>query len=149
MNFLTIGLLFILVNSVSAVRPPPAGMTYDLQYLYEVDFGTDDEGGCQSHEEQIKAAYGEALDLLQGAEDSLNDLQQPIPATGDSAAANEWRRKADTFFTLFGRKLTGKGWKFGSEKMTPDWIASQVWRKSPLYRYLDCTKLHISSQTTK
>jgi hypothetical protein len=107
-------------------------MTYDLEASYDVEFGTDLDGGCRSYQDQVRTAYGEALDIIQGSLDAMNDLQQPMPADKASAASNEWRRKADSFFALFGAKLPGNpnGWQPSNDKATPDGAAWTVWRES-------------------
>ena len=107
-------------------------MTYNLESSYNVNFGTDEDGGCKSYEAKIRTAYEEALDLVQVSIDSLNDLKQPIPEDKNSPAGNEWRRKANTFFTLFGAKLPGTGWTESSPIGTPEYAATQVHRKSIL-----------------
>jgi hypothetical protein len=125
-------MLVFLTGSVCAIRPPGPGRTYHLESSYNVNFGTDEDGGCKSYEAKIRTAYREALDLVQTSMDSMNDLQQPIPEDKNSPAGNEWRRKANTFFTLFGAKLPGTGWTISSTVETPEYAATQVYRKSVL-----------------
>ena len=132
MHLLKTWSLVFLSGSVDAIRPPAPGRTYHLDSSYNVNFGTDDNGGCRSQEIKIRTAYREALDLIQASIDSLDDLQQPIPEDKISPAGNEWKRKANTFFTLFGVKLPGTGWALSSTIGTPEYTATQVFRKFTL-----------------
>jgi hypothetical protein len=129
MDLLAICLALLLIGRGCALPPLPPGRTYDFEASYIVDFGTDDEGGCQSYHDQINTAYNEALDIIQGSLDVLNDLQQPIPASRASAESNEWRRKVDGFFALFGATLPGNGWQPTDDKTKPDWVAFMVQRE--------------------
>lgn len=103
--------------------PAPAPGQYTLEGTYIVDFTTDEDGGCKSYEEVIRTAWSEVPGLLQAGLTAMEDLKQPM---GEDKS--EWRRKADTFFELFGREIPAKGWTTtGKEKDEPNYFPTQVW----------------------
>lgn len=129
MSLLTLVFFFFCICNSLAIEPPPAGRTYELEATYNVDFSKDDDGGCQTYENKIKAAYGELIDLIQTSIDSINSLKQPLPSSQDSTEANEWKRKANTFFALFGTAVPAEGWSLTSQIGDPNLSMTNVFSK--------------------
>lgn len=127
MIFFTACLFILFTFSAHAVRPPRQGTTYDIEASYRVNFGTDVDGGCKTYETKIRTAYGELLDLMQGASDSLDDLKSPLPPDKGSAASNEWLRKSDAFFALFGARIPAAGWQTGDVQQESEKLTTRVW----------------------
>lgn len=57
MHFLTISLLLSLCKYAVAVGEPSPPATLDFEKIYDVDFTTDDDGGCKSQETKIRTAW--------------------------------------------------------------------------------------------
>lgn len=126
MELVRFGLLFLLITAAAAIRPPRQGLSYDIDLTYEIDFGTDDEGGCKSHRSQVETAYGDLLNFLQASIDAINDLRSSIPPNDHSTAANEWLRKADGVFALFGARVPSSGRQGSTDAGTANRIVSEV-----------------------
>jgi len=99
-------LVCALLHTVASVQPPthPPGSAYDLERSYEIDFTKDTDGGCKKYEKQLNVAFMQALEMVDAARQAVVDLQKPMPADTDANDQNEWKRKAQVYYAMFGEQ---------------------------------------------
>jgi hypothetical protein len=86
----------------------------------------------------------EVVSLLQAADESMEDLQRSMNDEPDPLGVNEWKRKADTFFTLFGTQIQTSGWTFSGNDDDPNFFPTEVWRKLCIYACLPDARIDAS-----
>ena len=115
MKFLSPIFYICIVSHVTAAPnpprpPPPQGSTYALEKNYQVNFQSDEDGGCKKYESGIRTAYAETLDMIWAGQSAMEALRNPMPPDSDLQGQNEWKRKASTFYVLFGSSIPKQGW---------------------------------------
>lgn len=105
----TVLLLFVALAYVSA-KPLSEildGKTDELTRVYHVELDPDRGGSCARNGwwPRVQIAYKEALMAIDESRQALQDLKAPMPAKNRLTEQNEWKRKAQAFYALFGKDI--------------------------------------------
>lgn len=95
-----------------AADNPPVQRTTALTAIYNIREHSNSKGGCAKYMPKLLTSYADALTLLSGAIQAMEDLRQSLPLKppqGDVGPYNEWIRKAQMFLSMFGERVPEDG----------------------------------------
>lgn len=111
MHCLLFAILLALNLGSTAFATPLSGLlqgrTDQLTRAYNIELRPDRGGSCERNKwwPKVQKAYTEALEAVDEARQALEDLKAPMPQTKDIRRQDEWKRKAQMFYALFGKNI--------------------------------------------
>lgn len=79
----TVIILALALRAIAIAELPasPRGKTMAFDKVFDIDYSTDQNGGCKSYKDKIETAYIETMAMCEAAVDSMNwlaCLQEPV-----------------------------------------------------------------------